>query len=119
MSTKNKSSSWIEDFILLAFFFVTVYALTYTVLRLSDIFQQEKIISFLRSPSALVIYFALGVMTGILGVKEIYLGVYRKGRISIGFSLIFISAMFFITFFILSINMLLESLNKLLFFLGI
>jgi len=66
-----------------------------------------------------IVYFVLGIITGIAGIKEIYFGIYRRGNISLGFALIFISAMFFLTFYILSVNMLVNSLNKLIVSMGI
>ena len=119
ISMRRRSSSWIEDFILLAFFFVTVYAMVYIVLRISNFSNLEELLNFLKSPIMVTVYFVLGIITGIIGVKEIYFGIYRKGNVSLGFALVFISAMFFLTFYILSVNMLIDSLNKLVASMGI
>jgi len=118
ISMRKEGSSWIEDFILLAFFFVLVYAMVYAVLRLSNPASMEKILEILRSPIMLVVYFILGIISGIVGIKEVYFGIHRRGRISLGFALIFISAMFFLTFYILSVNILVETFNKLVTFVG-
>ena len=119
ISMRRRSSSWIEDFILLAFFFVTVYAMVYIVLRISNFSNLEELLNFLKSPIMVTVYFVLGIITGITGVKEIYFGIYRKGNVSLGFALVFISAMLFLTFYILSVNMLIDSLNKLVASMGI
>ncbi|RLE89608.1 MAG: hypothetical protein DRN04_16130 [Thermoprotei archaeon] len=119
ISMRRRSSSWIEDFILLAFFFVTVYAMVYIVLRISNFSNLEELLNFLKSPIMVTVYFVLGIITGIIGVKEIYFGIYRKGNVSLGFALVFISAMLFLTFYILSVNMLIDSLNKLVASMGI
>jgi|GEM_PF-2708695 len=119
ISMRKKSSSWIEDFILLAFFFVAVYTIIYIALRLSSLSNMEELLNVLRSPAMTIVYFVLGIITGIAGIKEIYFGIYRRGNISLGFALIFISAMFFLTFYILSVNMLVNSLNKLIVSMGI
>lgn len=115
---REEGSSWIEDFILLAFFFVSVYAMVYAILRLSNPASMEKILEILRSPIMLVVYFILGIASGIAGIKEVYFGIHRRGRISLGFALIFISAMFFLTFYILSVNILVETFNKLVMSMG-
>ena len=116
---RKESSSWIEDFILLAFFYVTVYAIVYIVLRLNSFSNIEELINLLKSPIMTMVYFVLGIIAGIAGIKEIYFGICRRGSLSLGFALVFISAMFFLTFYILSVNMLVDSLNKLVTLIGI
>ncbi|RLG73795.1 MAG: hypothetical protein DRO23_08175 [Thermoprotei archaeon] len=118
-SMRKESSSWIEDFILLAFFYVTVYAIVYIVLRLNSFSNIEELINLLKSPIMTMVYFVLGIIAGIAGIKEIYFGICRRGSLSLGFALVFISAMFFLTFYILSVNMLVDSLNKLVTLIGI
>jgi len=119
ISMRERSSSWIEDFILLAFFFVAVYAVVYIALRLSSFSSMEELLNILRSPIMTIVYFVLGIVTGIAGIKEIYFGIYRRGNVSLGFALVFVSAMFFLTFYFLSVNMLVNTLNKLVTSMGI
>ncbi|OYT56716.1 MAG: hypothetical protein B6U76_02850 [Desulfurococcales archaeon ex4484_217_2] len=119
ISMRERSSSWIEDFILLAFFFVAVYAMVYIALRLSSFSSMEELLNILRSPIMTIVYFVLGIVTGIAGIKEIYFGIYRRGNVSLGFALVFVSAMFFLTFYFLSVNMLVNTLNKLVTSMGI
>ena len=119
ISMRERSSSWIEDFILLAFFFVAVYAVVYIALRFSSFSSMEELLNILRSPIMTIVYFVLGIVTGIAGIKEIYFGIYRRGNVSLGFALVFVSAMFFLTFYFLSVNMLVNTLNKLVMSMGI
>ncbi|RLE91100.1 MAG: hypothetical protein DRN04_13570 [Thermoprotei archaeon] len=119
ISMRERSSSWIEDFILLAFFFVAVYAMVYIALRLSNFSNIEELLNILRSPIMTIVYSVLGIITGIAGIKEIYFGIYRRGNVSLGFALVFVSAMFFLAFYFLSVNMLVNSLNKLVTSMGI
>mgnify|MGYP007109752483 CR=1 FL=1 len=119
ISMRERSSSWIEDFILLAFFFVAVYAVVYIALRFSSFSSMEELLNILRSPIMTIVYFVLGIVTGIAGIKEIYFGIYRRGNVSLGFALVFVSAMFFLTFYFLSVNMLVNTLNKLVTSMGI
>ncbi|OYT59727.1 MAG: hypothetical protein B6U75_03195 [Desulfurococcales archaeon ex4484_217_1] len=71
ISMRKKSSSWIEDFILLAFFFVAVYTIIYIALRLSSLSNMEELLNVLRSPAMTIVYFVLGIITGIAGIKVV------------------------------------------------
>ncbi len=120
MSKSKDKVSWVEDLILLAIFFATVYITTYTLIHFGTHAEEyfALIYEFLRTPYGLAVMFFLGVLSGAVGIKEIYIGVYGRKHVALGFALIFIGSLFFIILFIAIVSMFSNFLEKLLSFLN-
>ena len=116
---RNKGS-WVEDLILLAMFFMTIYVTTYILTRYSRYFANafKALADFLKSPYGLAAMFFIAVVSGAYGIKEVYISVYRRRNVALGFALIFLSSLIFIVLFTAIVTTLTSFMENVLSFLN-
>ncbi len=120
MVESRGKGSWVEDLILLAIFFMTIYIVTYVLVHYGLYFSDlwNSIYDFLKSPYGLAIMFFIGMVSGAYGIKEIYVSVYRRRSVVLGFALVFLSSLIFIVLFISIVSMLTSFMEDVLSFLN-
>ncbi len=120
MAESRSEGSWVEDLVLLAIFFMTIYVTTYVLTHYGKYFSDmfNMLASFLKSPYGLAVMFFIGVVSGAYGIKEIYINVYRKRSVALGFALVFLSSLIFIVLFVAIVTMFTSFMETLLNFLN-
>lgn len=92
------SRDYLEDILILAFFFLLVYAITYLIVHHAEF--ASLVAQLLSKPAARalasVILFPIGIVFMAVGVRSIVSGVKGKGRIATGFIMVVIGVVMFL-----------------------
>ncbi len=92
------SRDYLEDILILAFFFLLVYAITYLIIHHTEFVS--LVAQLLSKPAAKalasIILFPIGIVFMAVGARSVMSGVMGRGRIATGFIMIVIGVVMFL-----------------------